>query len=94
MEWARDNIAAFGGDPSCIAIVDHSAGFVADMLTYAWPHDPIVAGFILQSGVATTVPANAQNVTATSLKICLRYWDVSAMRMRLLVFERRIGKTV
>jgi cholinesterase len=44
----------FVGDPKRITIFGESAGgFAVDYYAYAWPKDPIVNGFIAQSGTAS-----------------------------------------
>lgn len=53
IEWTRDNIEKFGGDPKRIAIWGESAGSMSvDDYAYAWKEDPIVNGFIESSGTA------------------------------------------
>jgi carboxylesterase type B len=55
IEWARDNIHAFGGDPDRITIFRNSAGDASvDFYDYAWPSDPIVAGSIIMSGCVSS----------------------------------------
>ncbi|GFF44552.1 cholinesterase [Aspergillus lentulus] len=52
LEWLRENVAAFGGDPTRITLGGQSAGAdSAALLTYAFKDDPIVQGLILQSGI-------------------------------------------
>ena len=47
VEWLRDNVSAFGGDPDRITIFGHSSGALAvDTWAYAYNDDPIVAGMI------------------------------------------------
>jgi cholinesterase len=51
VEWVRDNIENFGGDPSRITLFGQSAGAASiDFYSYAWNSDPIAAGFIAESG--------------------------------------------
>lgn len=63
VEWVRDNIQAFEGDPSKIVIFGQSAGSVAvDYWSYAYRDDPIVSGLISHSGNAFSFPINPRDL--------------------------------
>jgi carboxylesterase type B len=50
LEWLRDNIEAFGRDCKRITVFRQSARSISvAYLTYAYPNDPIVAGYIMES---------------------------------------------
>jgi carboxylesterase type B len=65
IEWVRDNIEAFGGDPARIMGFGQSAGSeLLDLYSYAYPTDPILSGMILQSGTVDLIPPTANNTKA------------------------------
>ncbi|USW51838.1 Putative carboxylesterase, type B, carboxylesterase type B, carboxylesterase type B, active [Septoria linicola] len=54
VEWTYANIDAFGGNPEQMILFGQSAGGSSvDLYSYAYPFDPLVKGFIAQSGVAS-----------------------------------------
>lgn len=69
MEWVRDNIRAFGGDPEKITISGQSSGGVAvDYWTYAYQEEPIINGLIATSGDAFSFPVNKEGVPEANFK--------------------------
>ncbi|KAH6889353.1 Alpha/Beta hydrolase protein [Thelonectria olida] len=64
VEWVRDNIAGFGGNPEQMVLWGQSAGAASvGMYGYAYPHDLIVKGLILDSGSTSTLTVAAGNYT-------------------------------
>lgn len=53
VEWVYQNIHSFGGDANRMILFGQSAGSMSvDKYIYAYPTDPLVSGFIAQSGLA------------------------------------------
>ncbi len=51
IEWLRDNIRSFGGNPDQMTLVGHSAGSISIAYwSYAYKNDPIVKGLVEISG--------------------------------------------
>lgn len=61
VEWVRDNIVNFGGDPSRIVLFGQSAGGASvDYWSFAHKKDPIVSGLIPMSGTSLSFLPNTK----------------------------------
>lgn len=66
VEWVRDNIARFGGDPKRIILWGQSADAMSiGYYAYSYTSDPIVAGFIQESGTTSAIPVLNASGSAT-----------------------------
>ncbi|KAM5459009.1 hypothetical protein McanCB49686_001883 [Microsporum canis] len=98
IEWLRDNVKAFGGDPERITIFGQSSGALAvDAYSYAYRHDPIVSGLIAHSGTIFSFPLNSRELAAgnwynaSSFVGCGSEGDVLACMQSKSVDEIRVA---
>lgn len=70
LEWLRDNIAGFGGDPSRIVLGGQSAGADSgSAMVYSHEDDPIISGLALQSGTVQIIGASTQAVDSEFVRV-------------------------
>lgn len=70
LEWVRDNIAAFGGDPARIIAGGQSSG--ADSwhsMMYAYSDDRIIQGLAMESGTVQVIGSAEANVDGEFLRV-------------------------
>ena len=65
VEWVKQNIHGFGGDPNRITISGQSCGSASvDYWAYAYQSEPLVTGLISHSGTALSFPTNNRTTAA------------------------------
>jgi carboxylesterase type B len=66
VEWVKQHIRGFGGDPDRITISGQSCGSASvDYWAYAYQSMPLVAGLISHSGTALSFPTNNRTTAAS-----------------------------
>lgn len=63
LQWVRENIAAFGGDPTRVTVFGQSAGAISIASLLLNETQDLFRGAIMMSGAASTSPIGATNST-------------------------------
>jgi carboxylesterase type B len=70
LEWVRDNIAGFGGDPAHIILGGQSAGADSgNAMLYSHAKDPIASGLAMQSGTVQVIGAATEDQDAEFVRV-------------------------
>ncbi|KLO95281.1 related to esterase [Fusarium fujikuroi] len=92
LEWLRDNIADFGGDPTRMVLGGQSAGADAGhAMLYSHSKDPIISAIAMQSGSVQVIGAASDNADAEFIRVAETVGcRDSANRAKELACMRRI----
>ncbi|KAG7091466.1 hypothetical protein E1B28_010497 [Marasmius oreades] len=84
VEWVRDNIEKFGGDPAKIVLGGESVGAeMTNQYLSAFPNDPIIRGAIMQSADTSQpmwAPNNQLSTIASNLSCPIGQGELSCLR--------------
>jgi carboxylesterase type B len=70
LEWVRDNISGFGGDPEHIVLGGQSSGAdTGNAMLYSHVNDPIVTGLAFQSGTVQIINAETEDVDSEFVRV-------------------------
>ena len=97
LEWVRDNIGSFGGDPGNVTVFGESSGAMSVVTLLAMPGAAGLFGkAIAQSGAAqaAAVPADAALVTAELGRVLDIKGEVSAARLAMVEPQELIDAQV